>query len=148
VVGYSGGDTAASYEQVCSGTTGHAEVVQVTFDPRIIAYADLLRVFFTVHDPTTLNRQGEDVGTQYRSVIFYHSEAQKTTAEEVMRAIEAEKIWENPLVTEVSPFKAFFPAEEYHQQYFQRNPHQGYCRVIIAPKVAKFRRQYAERLKR
>ncbi len=147
MVGYSGGAAAATYEEVCRGTTGHAEVVQITFDPAVISYADLLHIFFTIHDPTTLNRQGADVGTQYRSVIFYHSEAQRQTAGEVMRAIEAENIWPNPLVTELAPFKAFYPAEAYHQGYFVRNPDQGYCRVVIAPKVAKFRQKYAQRLK-
>ncbi len=147
VVGYAGGDGPATYEEVCRCTTGHAEVVQVTFAPAAIGYADLLRIFFTVHDPTTLNRQGADVGTQYRSVVFYHSEAQRQTAGAVMSAIEAENIWPAPLVTELAPFKAFYPAEAYHQDYFARNPDQGYCRVVIAPKVAKFRQKYARQLK-
>ncbi len=147
VAGYSGGDGAATYEEVCRGTTGHAEVVQITFDPAVIRYADLLRIFFTVHNPTTLNRQGADVGTQYRSVIFYHSEAQHQTAQAVKQEIESEGIWSNPLVTEITPFKAFYPAEDYHQGYFARNPDQGYCRLVIAPKVAKFRQKYAQQLK-
>jgi peptide-methionine (S)-S-oxide reductase len=148
VSGYSGGSLPApSYEQVCSGATGHAEVVQVTFNPQVISFADLLRVFFTIHDPTTRNRQGADVGTQYRSAIFYHSPAQQATAAALIREIETEKIWPGPIVTEVAPFKAFYPAEEYHQEYYRRNPNQGYCRVVIAPKVAKFRKLYHDRLK-
>ncbi len=148
VSGYSGGKRPnPSYEQVCSGATGHAEVVQITFDPQQIRYKELLQVFFTIHDPTTLNRQGADVGTQYRSAIFYHSAEQKTTAEEVMREIDAYGIWGRPIVTELSPFQAFYPAEEYHQEYFARNPYQGYCRAVIAPKVAKFRQQFLDRLK-
>ncbi len=147
--GYSGGTLAnPTYEQVCTGRTGHAEVVQVTFDPQVISYADILRIFFTVHDPTTLNRQGNDVGTQYRSVIFYHDEEQKRTATEVMKEIEAEKIWDDPIVTELSPFVAFYKAEDYHQEYFASNPDQGYCRIVIAPKVAKFRNHYRDRLKK
>lgn len=145
--GYSGGKEKSTYEEVCSGTTGHAEVVQITFDPQVIRFDDLLRVFFTVHDPTTLNRQGADVGPQYRSVIFYHGEAQHRAAEQVMAEVEAQGIWDNPLVTELTSFKEFFPAEDYHQNYFANNPNQGYCRVVIAPKVAKFRKQYTEQLK-
>lgn len=148
VSGYEGGSVVnPTYQQVCSGTTGHAEVVQVAFDPNVISYRDILRVFFTIHDPTTLNRQGADVGTQYRSVIFYHSPQQKAVAEEVMAEVEAQKLWRNPLVTEVTAHDHFYPAEAYHQEYFRNNPNQGYCRVIIAPKVAKFRKEYLERLK-
>jgi len=146
--GYAGGTTVnPSYEQVCTGRTGHAEVVQVTFDPRVISYHDLLSIFFTVHDPTTLNRQGADVGTQYRSVVFYHDAAQKATAEAVVREVDATKIWRHQLVTQLVPFSAFYPAEEYHHDYFRRNPSGGYCQMVIAPKVAKFRAHYADRLK-
>lgn len=148
VSGYSGGiKSNPTYQEVCSGSTGHAEVVQITFDPQVITYADLLHIFFTIHDPTTLNRQGADVGTQYRSVVFYHDGAQKETAERVMREIDAEQIWDDPLVTQIAPFEAFYIAEDYHQEYFLRNPEQGYCRVVIAPKVAKFRQKYSSRLK-
>jgi len=148
VSGYSGGTIAdPSYEQVCTGHTGHAEVVQVTFDPATLSYRDLLEVFFGIHDPTTLNRQGADVGTQYRSVIFYHSPEQQRTAQEVIAAIERDGVYDAPIVTDVVPFAAFYPAEEYHQNYFRRNPGQGYCRAVIAPKVAKFRKAHLERLK-
>lgn len=148
VSGYSGGRVPdPSYKMVCSGTTGHAEVVQVSFDPGLVSYSDLLRVFFTIHDPTTMNRQGADVGTQYRSVIFYHALQQKQVAEQVMTEIAAEKIWERPLVTQLVPFEAFYPAEDYHQEYFVNNQFQPYCQVVIAPKVAKFRKLYQERLK-
>lgn len=147
--GYSGGTVPdPSYKLVCTGTTGHAESVQITFDPEVISFKDLLRIFFTVHDPTTLNRQGADVGTQYRSAIFYHDAEQKREAEEVIKEIEAAKIWNAPIVTEVTPFKNFYPAEDYHQEYFVNNPDQGYCRIVIAPKVAKFREHYLERLKK
>lgn len=146
--GYSGGEVKnPSYELICTGTTGHAEVVQVTFDPKIITYEEILKIFFTIHDPTTLNRQGADVGTQYRSVIFYHDETQKETAERVIQEIEREGIWHDPIVTQVLPLDVFYVAEEYHQDYFKNNPGQGYCRVVIAPKVAKFRQKYAEKLK-
>jgi peptide-methionine (S)-S-oxide reductase len=146
--GYSGGDVPnPTYRQVCSETTGHAEVVQVTFDPDEVSYRDILEIYFTIHDPTTLNRQGADVGTQYRSVIFYHTEGQKRTAEEVISEIEAEGIWNSPIVTEVVPFDEFYVAEDYHQNYFRNNGFQPYCQVIIAPKVAKFRKQHLERLK-
>jgi len=149
VSGYSGGHVRnPSYHEVCTGATGHAEVVQVTFDPKVISFRELLEVFFTIHDPTTLNRQGADVGTQYRSAIFYHGPEQKATAGQVLREIEAAKIWPAPIVTEVTPFTAFYPAEDYHQEYFARNPDQGYCMVVIAPKVAKFRKQYLSRLKK
>jgi len=147
--GYSGGHVQnPSYAQVCDGETGHAEVVQVSFDPDVLSYKDLLTVFFTIHDPTTLNRQGNDVGTQYRSAIFYHSEEQKKGADEVIREISASGIWDAPILTEVTPFERFYIAEDYHQEYFKKNPFQGYCRVVIAPKVAKFRHKFAERLKK
>jgi peptide-methionine (S)-S-oxide reductase len=147
-VGYSGGQVSnPTYQQVSSMTTGHAEVVQVTFDPDVITFAEILKIFFTYHDPTTLNRQGADVGPQYRSAIFYHDEQQRETAERVIREIEAAKIWPDPIVTEVTPFDEFYLAEEYHQDYFNRNPNQGYCRVVIAPKVAKFRKSLAAQQK-
>lgn len=146
--GYSGGTTKdPSYEQVCTGRTGHAEVVQVTFDPRVLSYHDLLTVFFTVHDPTTLNRQGADVGTQYRSVVFYHDDVQKAVAQQVVRELEGKRLWSKRFVTELAPFAAFYPAEEYHRNYFERNPSGGYCQAVIAPKVSKFRSQFASRLK-
>lgn len=149
VSGYSGGHVPnPSYEAVCTGRTGHAEVVQITFDPDVISYRDLLRVFFSIHDPTTRNRQGADVGPQYRSVIFYHSPAQKAVAEDVIAELDAAGIWGRPIVTEVTPFQAFYPAEDYHQEYYRRNPYQGYCQVVIAPKVAKFRKEFMDRLKR
>jgi peptide-methionine (S)-S-oxide reductase len=145
--GYSGGTAAnPSYEQVCMGGTGHAEVVQVTFDPEVISYRQVLQVFFTVHDPTTPDRQGNDVGPQYRSVIFYHNEEQKREAERVMKEVNESKIWSRPLVTELVPFEVFYKAEEYHQEYFKKNPWQPYCQVIIAPKVAKFRKRYLDML--
>ncbi len=148
VSGYAGGAVAnPSYEQVCTGTTGHAEVVQVTFDPRQISYQELLEVFFTIHDPTTLNRQGGDVGTQYRSAVFYHTPAQKEEAERVITALTVNGVWPSPIVTEVAPLEVFYPAEDYHQDYFERNPYQGYCRMVVAPKVAKFRKQFLEKLK-
>jgi peptide-methionine (S)-S-oxide reductase len=147
--GYAGGRNAnPSYKEVCSGTTGHAEVVQVKFDPELLTYADLLRVFFAIHDPTTLNRQGNDIGTQYRSAIFTHSDAQRQTAEAVKQEIAAAKIWHAPLVTEIVPFQAFYEAEPEHHDYFARNPWSGYCQVVVAPKVAKFRKQFTDRLKR
>jgi len=149
VSGYAGGHVAnPTYEQVCGKGTGHAEVVQVTFDPAEVSYADLLRVFFTIHDPTTKDRQGADVGPQYRSVILYHSEEQKRTAEQVMDEVAAAGIWGAPLVTELAPLDVFWPGEAEHQDYFARTPFSGYCRVVIAPKVAKFRKLYADRLKR
>lgn len=148
VSGYAGGRVShPSYELVCTGTTGHAEVVQVTFDPDVASFRDILQVFFTIHDPTTLNRQGADVGTQYRSAIFYHSPEQKTTAEAVIAEINAAHIWDDPIVTEIAPLDVFYPAEDYHQEYFVHNPNQGYCRVVIAPKVAKFRKLYLDKLK-
>lgn len=148
IPGYAGGDVPQpSYEQVCTGRTGHAEVVQITYDPAEIDYRELLHIFFTIHDPTTLNRQGADVGTQYRSVIFYHSPEQHQIAEEVIAEVAREGLWRDPIVTQLVPYTEFYPAEEYHHRYFERNPHQGYCRVVIAPKVAKFRQKYMERLK-
>jgi peptide-methionine (S)-S-oxide reductase len=149
VSGYAGGRRPnPTYEQVCSGATGHAEVVQLRFDPAVISFADLLAIFFTIHDPTTLNRQGADVGTQYRSVIFYHSPAQQATAEAVMAQLTADRIWPNPLVTELSPLPEFYPAEDYHQDYFANNAYQPYCQAVVAPKVVKLRQKYAHRLKR
>jgi peptide-methionine (S)-S-oxide reductase len=149
VSGYSGGATVnPTYQQVCSGSTGHAEVVQITFDPGVVSFRELLQVFFTIHDPTTLNRQGGDVGTQYRSAIFYHSPEQRAVAEHVIAELEAEHVYDAPIVTELTPFTAFYPAETYHQDYFARNPYQPYCAAVIAPKVAKFRRKYLERLAR
>ncbi|GAB4576281.1 MAG: peptide-methionine (S)-S-oxide reductase MsrA [Anaerolineae bacterium] len=148
VSGYAGGHVEnPTYKAVCTGTTGHAEVVQITFDPAVITYRDLLDVFFTIHDPTTLNRQGADVGPQYRSVIFTHSPEQRTIAEQTIRELEQAQLWPNPIVTEITPLDRFYPAEDYHQEYFARNPYQGYCRVVIAPKVAKFRQKFMERLK-
>lgn len=149
VSGYSGGHVPnPTYEQVCSKQTGHAEVVQVTFDPSVISYREVLEVFFTIHDPTTPNRQGNDVGPQYRSVIFYHSPEQQAVAQEVIQALTQARVWENPIVTELVPFERFYPAEDYHQEYFKRNPYQPYCTVVVGPKVAKFRKQYFDRLKR
>lgn len=148
VSGYSGGHVKnPDYRLVCTGTTGHAEVVQITFDPSQISFREILEVFFTIHDPTTLNRQGNDIGPQYRSVIFYHTDEQKQIAEQVIREIETAGIWSNPVVTELAPFTEFFPAEDYHQEYFKNNPYQPYCQVVVAPKVAKFRKKYLERLK-
>lgn len=148
VSGYAGGARPnPTYEQVCSGATGHAEVVQVTFDPSVISYRDLLNVFFTIHDPTQLNRQGQDVGSQYRSVIFWHDEEQRKTAEEVMGELEGAGTFDDPIVTEVSPLPAFFPAESYHQDYFERNTGQPYCQVVVSPKVSKVRRYFADKLK-
>jgi peptide-methionine (S)-S-oxide reductase len=148
VSGYAGGHaTHPDYESVCSGTTGHAEVVQVTFDPAVISYRDLLEVFFTIHDPTTANRQGADVGTQYRSIVLWHDEAQREVARQVMAEAAAAGLWDAPLVTQLEPLTAFHPAEGYHQDYFARNPDQPYCRAVVAPKVAKFRKQHLARLK-
>jgi peptide-methionine (S)-S-oxide reductase len=146
--GYAGGHVPnPSYQAVCTGMTGHAEVVQVAFDPAVISYRDLLGVFFTLHDPTTLNQQGGDVGTQYRSAIFYHDDEQRRVAEEVLRELEAEHVFDDPIVTEIVPLPAFYPAEEYHKEYYRRNPNQPYCRAVIAPKVAKLRSKYLEKLK-
>ncbi len=146
--GYSGGHVPQpSYRLVCTGTTGHAEVLQITFDPQVISFKDLLDVFFTIHDPTTLDRQGNDVGPQYRSAIFYHSPEQKVTAEQVIAELDAAHIWGQPIVTEVTPFQAFYPAEDYHKDYFELNGDEPYCRVVIAPKVAKFRKHFLEKLR-
>jgi peptide-methionine (S)-S-oxide reductase len=148
VSGYSGGQMPnPSYQAVCTGRTGHAEVIQVTFDPFRISFHDLLGVFFSIHNPTTLNRQGPDSGTQYRSAIFYHTPEQAETARQLMLDLSQASIWDHSIVTELTPFTAFYPAEDYHQEYFARNPDQGYCQVIIAPKVAKFRKEHLERLK-
>jgi methionine-S-sulfoxide reductase len=147
--GYSGGALAyPTYEQVSTGTTGHAEVVQITFDPKIISFKEVLEIFFTVHDPTTLNRQGPDVGTQYRSAIFYHNDKQKATAEEVVDELKSAKIWDAPIVTQIEPFEAFYKAEEYHNNYFKRHPEQPYCKLVIAPKIAKLSKYYIEKLKK
>ena len=149
VSGYAGGSISnPSYEAVCTGKTGHAEVVQIKFDPKTISFAEILKVFFTIHDPTTLNQQGADVGTQYRSAIFYHTPEQKQIAEETIKEVTAAKIWDKPIVTQVTPFKEFFAAEDYHQEYFARNPYQGYCQMVVAPKVAKFRQKFVGKLKK
>jgi peptide-methionine (S)-S-oxide reductase len=146
--GYSGGHVAQpTYEQVCTGTTGHAEVLQITYDPQVISYRELLDVFFHIHDPTTLNRQGADVGPQYRSAIFYHTPEQKASAEQTIRELEAAHRWPDPIVTEVTAFERFYPAEDYHQEYFRMHGEQPYCRFVIAPKVTKFRQLYLDRLK-
>ena len=146
--GYAGGQRSnPTYHEVCSGTTGHAEVVQITFDPRVVSFRDLLQVFFTIHDPTTLNRQGADVGTQYRSAIFYHTPEQKEIAERAIAEITAARVWDKPIVTEITRLSEFYPAEEYHSDYYQRNPAQPYCQVVIEPKVAKFRKAYLDKLK-
>jgi peptide-methionine (S)-S-oxide reductase len=147
VSGYAGGRRPnPTYEQVCTGVTGHAEVVQITFDPDEISYRDLLGVLFTIHDPTTLNRQGNDVGTQYRSVIFHHSPEQERAAREVIAELEAEKVYDDPIVTEIAPFTQLYPAEPYHQDYFTNNPNQPYCAAVVAPKVTKVRKYYFDRL--
>ena len=149
VSGYTGGARPnPTYKQVCTGTTGHAEVVQIAFDPTVISFAELLDVFFATHDPTTLNRQGADSGTQYRSAIFYHAPAQKEQAEQKIAEWNAAARWGRPIVTEVVPLTQFYPAEDYHQSYFRQNPTQGYCQMVIAPKVVKFRKQFAQRLSR
>ncbi len=147
--GYSGGHVKnPGYKEVCTGTTGHAEAVQITFDPEIVSYSQLLEVFFATHDPTTLNRQGNDVGTQYRSVIFYHNKQQKETAEKVIRLLEEEKVYEQPIVTEIAAYDTFYVAEDYHQNYYARNKSQGYCQFIIAPKLDKFRKVFKDQLKK
>jgi peptide-methionine (S)-S-oxide reductase len=147
--GYAGGaQPNPSYDEVCGGRTGHAEVVRVTFDPAVLSFRDLLTVFFTIHDPTTLNRQGNDVGTQYRSVVFSQTPAQRATTEDVIRTLAAEKLFSAKIVTEVADAAPFYPAETYHQDYFERNGNQPYCMFVVAPKVAKFRKSFAERLKR
>jgi peptide-methionine (S)-S-oxide reductase len=146
--GYTGGHVEnPSYRAVCTGNTGHAEVVQVDFDPQQITYRDLLEVFFATHDPTTLNRQGHDVGSQYRSAIFYHDDAQKQQAERVIGDLSEQKVFDDPIVTEVAPLTKFYPAEDYHRDYYDRNPEQPYCQVVISPKVSKLRQKYAEKLK-
>jgi peptide-methionine (S)-S-oxide reductase len=148
VSGYSGGHKDnPTYQEVCSETTGHAEVAQIKFDPAVLSYADLLRVFFTVHDPTQLNRQGNDIGTSYRSAIFYHDDGQKKVAQAVIKEITEAGIYDKPIVTEVTAFDLFWPAEDYHQEYFANNPTQPYCAGVVAPKVAKFRQKFANRLK-
>jgi peptide-methionine (S)-S-oxide reductase len=146
ISGYMGGHTAdPDYKQVCTGTTGHAEVIQVRFDPEEISYRDLLEVFFVLHDPTTMNRQGNDIGTQYRSAIFYHADEQRTVAEQAVK--DFAELWDAPIVTKIQPAEKFYPAEEYHQRYFDRNPGQPYCMAVVAPKIAKLRAKFAERLK-
>jgi peptide-methionine (S)-S-oxide reductase len=148
VSGYAGGHVAnPSYRQVCEGTTGHAEAVQITFDPAVVSFRELLEVFFTIHDPTTLNRQGADVGTQYRSAIFYHTPEQREAAAQVIAEMESAQVWDSPIVTEVAPLTIFYAAEDYHQDYFERNSTQPYCRAVVAPKVSKFRKHFLERLK-
>jgi peptide-methionine (S)-S-oxide reductase len=148
VSGYAGGaEPHPTYEEVCAGVTGHAEVVQVHFDPGVVRFDEILLVFFSIHDPTTLNRQGADIGAQYRSVILWDSDAQREAAERIIAELEAEGIWSAPIVTEVAPLETFYPAEDYHQEYFERNPNQPYCQVVIEPKLAKFRSAFAERLK-
>src|SRR6266516_7300125 len=149
VSGYAGGTVPnPNYDQVCEGDSGHAEVVQLTFDPHTISFKDLLQVFFTIHDPTTLNRQGADIGTQYRSAIFYHDDEQKKIAEEAIKDLNAQKLWDRPIVTEVTKLDKFYMAEDYHQEYFARNPYQPYCQVVVAPKVSKFRKHFLEMLKK
>ena len=143
VSGYTGGRTVnPTYDEVCTGKTGHAEAVQVSFNPSKISYREILEIFFSVHDPTTLNRQGADIGTQYRSTIFYHNDRQKAIAEQVIQELNRTKFWSDPIVTEVAPLRAFYVAEDYHQKYFEKNPEQAYCRIVIAPKMTKFRKQY------
>jgi peptide-methionine (S)-S-oxide reductase len=149
VSGYAGGHLPnPTYEQVCGKRTGHAEVVQVSYDPAVISYDDLLDIFFTIHNPTTPNQQGNDVGPQYRSIVLYHSEEQKAAVEAKIAEVTAAGLWDNPIVTEVVPLEAFYPAEDYHQGYFRQNPYRGYCMMVIAPKVAKFRKEYFDRLKK
>jgi peptide-methionine (S)-S-oxide reductase len=147
--GYSGGSVPnPTYEQVCTDKTGHAEVAQLTFDPGVISYREILEVFFSTHDPTTLNRQGGDAGTQYRSVVFYHDEAQRKAAEEIVKELTEERAFKSRIVTQIVPLGAFYPAEDYHREYFRRNPGQQYCRVVIAPKLAKFRTHFQGKLKK
>ncbi len=149
VSGYSGGHTEnPTYQEVCSETTGHAEVIRLKFNLNEISFKEILQVFFAVHDPTTLNRQGNDIGTSYRSAIFYHSDEQKRLAEEVIKEVEAEGVYDNPIVTEVTPFDKFYAAENYHQEYFANNPNQPYCAAVVAPKVAKFRKKFLDKLKK
>lgn len=147
VSGYMGGPLPnPTYEAVCSGATGHAEVVQLKFDPAVIAFREILEVFFAIHDPTTLNRQGNDAGTQYRSAIFWHTPEQQRVAGEVIAAIDG-KVWDKPIVTQVGPAEPFYAAEDYHQEYFKRNPYQGYCMAVVSPKVSKFRKKFSSKLK-
>ena len=149
VSGYSGGKVEnPTYEEVCTGTTGHAEVTQITYDPAVISFDELLEIFWKTHDPTTLNRQGNDVGPQYRSVIFYHNEEQNKLAEKYKDALDKSGAWEKPIVTEISPFTKFYPAEDYHQEYYENNPNQGYCAFVIAPKVEKFEKVFKDKLKK
>jgi peptide-methionine (S)-S-oxide reductase len=148
ISGYSGGTVAnPDYKMVTSGRTGHAEVVQITFDPEVVSYLELLEIFFKTHDPTTLNRQGADVGTQYRSIILYHNEEQAELARQIIQDLDAEQIWSDPIVTQLEPFSAFYSAEKYHQEYYENNPNQGYCRLVITPKVEKFEKIFREKLK-
>ena len=145
--GYSGGKTTNhEYRQVCTGTTGHAECIQIIFDPSILSYQDLLEVFFMTHDPTTLNRQGADVGTQYRSIVFYHDEKQKTEAMTMIARLNSRTLWPKPIVTQVTHFEKFYPAEDYHRNYYENNPNQGYCKVVITPKIEKFRKMFVEKI--
>ena len=147
--GYMGGQSAnPTYEEVCSGRTGHAEVTRLTFDPKVVSFREILEVFFVIHDPTTLNRQGNDVGTQYRSAIFYHSPEQKSAAEQVIANLNSAGVYDDPIVTEVAPVSQFYVAEDYHQEYFARNPAQPYCAYVVRPKVAKFRKHFLEKLKK
>ncbi len=147
--GYSGGARAnPSYEDVCTGHTGHAETIQITYNPGVISYRDILHIFFTTHDPTTLNQQGADFGTQYRSVIFYHNDEERRIADDVIKEINGQKVWKKPIVTELTPFKAFYRAEDYHQRYFEKNPDAPYCQVVIEPKIAKLRQHNWEKLKK
>jgi peptide-methionine (S)-S-oxide reductase len=147
--GYAGGKVKnPTYREVCTGLTGHAEVTQITYDPKVISYEDLLEIFWNTHDPTTLNKQGADEGTQYRSVVFYHDEIQRKTAEQYKKQLEESKIFKRPIVTEISPLTTFYKAEDYHQNYYELNPNQGYCQYVIRPKVEKFRKQYASKLKK
>jgi len=148
VSGYTGGNTVnPTYEQVCTGKTGHAESVQVSFNPSKLSYREILEIFFSVHNPTTLNRQGVDVGTQYRSAIFYHNEQQKRVAQELVRELSEANLWDKPIVTEIVPLDTFYPAEDYHQEYFSRHPEQAYCQMVISPKISKFRKQWTKHLK-
>ncbi len=147
--GYAGGHTVdPTYQEVCSGTTGHAEVTQITYDPTVVSYRDLLNVFFSIHDPTTVDRQGNDIGSQYRSAIFTHDAAQAEAAREVVEQVATAGVYPDPIVTSIEPLTAFYPAETYHDDYYARNPNQGYCQAVIAPKVAKFRKQHVEQLRR
>ena len=149
VSGYIGGTTVnPNYQRVCAGETGHAEAVQISFNPSKISYREILEIFFSVHDPTTLNRQGADLGTQYRSAIFYHSEEQITVAAELTRELDKAHQWNKPIVTQIVPLEKFYPAEDYHQKYFFRHPEQAYCQMVISPKVNKFRQQWTKRLKK